>query len=428
MSINKKIYFLTAILFGNITIFCQYSSNSPYSRYGIGDIDRSGFGLNRALGGLSIGLRQPNQINFLNPASYNSQDTMSFIWDIGLFGNFTTSSTSQGQSSRHSVNFDHLAMSFPVAKWYFVSAGLVPFSNMGYNIREITDDPETGGINNLSYVGSGNLNQFYFGNAFTLLKNKLNVGFNVSYIFGSLNVNNSIEYYEVDNYGSLVPSSSQVSTFIEKKYMAKGLYFNFGIQGIKELSNGSKIIVGMTFDPKTRINLDYTDYLIRTPSYYDTINKIDTSGNFTIPARIGFGLSLSLKDKLLLGFDFTTQNWNKSTFLGESQSLKSNNKLSFGMQYTPNSGSYRSYFDKINYRIGGYYNDTYLIMNGTPIKDYGISFGLGLPFKNSGTMFNIAVELGTRGTKSNNLVQINYSRITLSLSLFDFWFIKRKYD
>jgi hypothetical protein len=62
------------------------------------------------------------------------------------------------------------------------------------------------------------------------------------------------------------------------------------------------------------------------------------------------------------------------------------------------------------------------------IKDYGMSFGLGLPFRNSGSIININYELGRRGTLNNGLIQENYQYLYISLTLRDFWFVKSKID
>jgi hypothetical protein len=427
MSVNKRFNLFVAFLFINGAIFCQYNANSIYSRFGLGDIDQTGFVQNRALGGMSVCMRQTNQINYLNPASYSSQDSMSFIWDIGLFGNFNTASTAQSSSSRHGVNFDHLALSFPVSKWNFISAGLTPFTTSGYKFLSI--QPESYGAVYNSYTGSGNLNKFFIGDGFGLFKKQLNFGFNISYIFGSLGRDEAIEYYDSTGYGDIVRSSSHVNTYWERKYIINGVNFNFGLQGVKEFSNGTRLIGGITFEPKSKLTLNYTNLRYRTPGTYDTLPGYkDTTTNFIMPARLGIGASIIIHDKLLLGVDYTTQDWSKSKFPEENDTFRVNSRISFGIQYTPNRESYRSYYEKIDYRLGGYYNDTYLILNGKPIKDYGITFGLGLPFRNLGTKFNIGFEIGSHGETTNNLVRINYTRITFSLTLYDFWFIKKKYD
>ena len=60
----------------------QSGTNSPYSQYGLGVLADQSQGFNRAMGGLSMGLRYANQVNYQNPASYSAIDslTMIFVW------------------------------------------------------------------------------------------------------------------------------------------------------------------------------------------------------------------------------------------------------------------------------------------------------------------------------------------------------------
>src|SRR5574344_829495 len=42
---------------------------TPYSLFGIGEIERQGTAFNRAMGGIGVGIRDNRFINYLNPAS-----------------------------------------------------------------------------------------------------------------------------------------------------------------------------------------------------------------------------------------------------------------------------------------------------------------------------------------------------------------------
>jgi hypothetical protein len=98
------------------------------------------------------------------------------------------------------------------------------------------------------------------------------------------------------------------------------------------------------------------------------------------------------------------------------------------MEYTPNSTALRGYYNRVHYRLGGYYSNTYLRIHEKQLQDYGISFGVGLPFKNTNSSFNIGVVVGQRGTLTNNLIKENFSIVNFGLTLHDFWFFKRKFD
>ena len=67
-----------------------------------------------------------------------------------------------------------------------------------------------------------------------------------------------------------------------------------------------------------------------------------------------------------------------------------------------------------------------MIVNNQAINDFGITFGLGLPLGNNFSNVNLGFELGRRGTTNAGLVEEDYFRINVGLSLNDKWFRKRK--
>ena len=78
--------------------------------------------------------------------------------------------------------------------------------------------------------------------------------------------------------------------------------------------------------------------------------------------------------KLLLGFDYSMQNWSVFNSFGQSGLLKNSERISVGLQYIPNkgAGSKEPYFKKIYYRIGFRYTDTYLELKNTALKDFAV--------------------------------------------------------
>ena len=102
--------------------------------------------------------------------------------------------------------------------------------------------------------------------------------------------------------------------------------------------------------------------------------------------------------------------------------------MHFGLEYLPDAEALRGYHKFISYRLGGYYSNSYLMVNDHQLKDYGITFGVGLPVKTLKTSFNLAFTLGTRGTTEYNLVKENYGILTFNVTLHDLWFRKRRFD
>jgi hypothetical protein len=74
IKVLKNIFFYY-LLFISISATAQITSSSPYSQFGLGDLSGSLLPQNRAMGGLSMGIRKPglyDNVNLANPASYST--------------------------------------------------------------------------------------------------------------------------------------------------------------------------------------------------------------------------------------------------------------------------------------------------------------------------------------------------------------------
>ncbi len=407
----------------------QYTSHSPYSKFGVGDVSQRGFAQNKALGGIGIGLRYKNQINYLNPASYSSQDTMSFIFDVGLLGNYTVLKTSEYEDITKDINVGHVALGFPIAKFLKSSLGIIPYSKVHYNLvmEENSDDnPDNYSI---AYSGRGGINQFYLGNSLLIGRN-IALGVNVSYLFGVIERTKTVAF---DNY------EDQAYTYFNDKANIGGFYLDYGLQFFTDINDKNKLTFGLTFASKTEINVKYDSIALRdfAPFRIDTLkNNIYSDGAITLPGKIGIGLSYNFDNKLLIGFDFISENWEKAVFPSQGDTMANSSSFRFGIEYTPvplTSQKRSKYWGRIKIRAGGHYAKSYLLINDNQLSDYGISLGIGLPWKNekklfTNTYFNFTYELGQRGSIDNSLIKETYNLFTIGLTLYDFWFFKPKYD
>jgi hypothetical protein len=90
--------------------------------------------------------------------------------------------------------------------------------------------------------------------------------------------------------------------------------------------------------------------------------------------------------------------------------------------------SFNKYWKRIVYRTGVRFENTGLIINNQVIKEFGISFGVGLPVGRIFSNANLGFEIGKRGTTNANLVEENFVNFQLSLSLNDRWFEKLRFN
>ena len=94
--------------------YSQNNTNSPYTRFGYGDITDSNSGEQRAMGGLSIGTRSKYGINTVNPASYSVVDSMTFMFDVGVSALVSRFSDSNTTNNKMNSNLEYITMQFPL--------------------------------------------------------------------------------------------------------------------------------------------------------------------------------------------------------------------------------------------------------------------------------------------------------------------------
>jgi len=432
MAIKKLSYIF--LLFTALNSFAQDITNSPYTRFGIGEIDRNGFNNSKAMGGLAAGLRASNQINYLNPASISAQDTMSFILDLGLSGVSKSLKSSNESASFNNFAFDHLAISFPIQRWWFFSFGLTPYSKIGYNILQEEDYALIDTVNLFyNYYGNGGINQLFLANSFKIGKN-LAIGINTNYLFGSLEQYTQTYLDRTDSY----------STVVKDKLTLNKLTFDFGLQYFNEIDNKYFYVIGISYSNKINFNttkessvfmtenyslanINVIDYLAYYKSDFDTIST-STSYNYKveIPERYSVGFTAGIKNKLTVGFDYTHQDWSKIKSLNIADNFSLDQTFNIGIEFTPDKFTLRNYLKRINYRAGFYLNNSYIKLQNEQIKNYGITFGLGFPITNQRTSLNVSYTYGKKGTTNNGLIEETYSLFGINLTLYDFWFFKRK--
>ena len=68
----NRIFKIISLLLFSFSLVAQNESNSPYSRFGLGDIQNFSTANQSAMGGTGIAIYDPLLINLNNPASYSS--------------------------------------------------------------------------------------------------------------------------------------------------------------------------------------------------------------------------------------------------------------------------------------------------------------------------------------------------------------------
>ena len=348
-----KTYLILAILavFTASGLSAQ-NTTSPYSKFGYGLLRDNATSAQRQMGGVGYAMRSGRQVNVMNPAAYAAMDSLTFIFDMGTDASLFWRKDNTGKDHDWGGGLDYVTMQFPVSKIIGVSAGILPYSSVGYSFgSEISNGAS-------SHQGTGGLNQLYLGAGIMPLKN-LSVGFNISYLFGNI-------YNDV--YVAQTGSSTQ--SLFEQVMEVKDYHLQFGLQYRLRLSRKNAVTFGLTYTPsKTLLGKTYV------LKYHDTSNAapdtiapgiVKLRDKFSLPDTWGAGIAYEWNDRLLAEVDFTYQNWSKVKYsqIENFSATKFSNRwrVGAGLSYQPD---YRGgYFKRMSYRLGGFYNRDYVMVEG----------------------------------------------------------------
>ncbi|MEI6122319.1 MAG: hypothetical protein WCQ95_01695 [Bacteroidota bacterium] len=401
----------------------QTRISSPYSYYGLGELQSNHSAYSSAMGGIKNGLRNPAFINYDNPASYSAFDTNTFIFDLGVISNFNQlQSNVITQAFTNHTSVGYLLFGFPVTHWCGLSLGVIPYSKTGYQIIS-RDTLATIGSVLEKFDGTGGISKAYIGTSFRLFKH-LSLGVNLGYLFGSTYKNRSV-YLPDQSYSFNIKTTNdlRVSSF----YLDYGLQYQFDLKKNYALVLGTKFNLPMSIHAKRSQLAETFTENNDVQSIKDTLINIDEeSGKIKMPLTIGGGITFMKKNMWMVGADFDWQNWKKFESFGIKDSIDNSFNFAIGGEYTPRYTSLKNYWKKMSYRFGFHYGQSNLELRNTKIDDFSVSLGIGFPIKRIRTVINLAVEAGKKGTINQNLIQENYVKFTLGFSFREFWFFRPK--
>jgi hypothetical protein len=427
--------------------------------FGLGDIAYHSYVPALSMGYASIAQRSQRYINDNNPAATATIDTLTFISDISLIGKTITLKNLYTKTNQSNVDINFFAFGFPIMKHWKTSAGLTPFSNMGYNILEEKQ------IDTLylktTYKGEGGLNKLFLNNAFDILNlnfttisdknfkvhyfHKISYGFQTSYFFGSLDkyVNatfpNDLYIFDHNKTERLIINGFGLENGIQYEFLKQEDNYNFK-------TNKFRIIIGFKYKHLNNLNAKHsvlnTKFInINGQVTKDTIeNTINKKGKIQLPQTLGFGFTIETNNKFTWSNEISYQNWSNTKFFNEQSHLQNSLFIGSGIQYIPDPTKFYYYWKMINYRFGMYFYKSYLKIEQKQINEFGITFGLGLPItktdKGEGTsirkklppMLNFQISYGNRGLTEKNLIKEQFLQFSIALNLHDIWFVKRKYN
>jgi hypothetical protein len=443
---NKWIVLLMVCMVNGL--HAQQNDNSPFSRFGIGEMSDGNFMHSRMMGGLGASYIDGYHINIVNPASLATLNSTAF--DVGVFGKYTTLSDSKNTSSFWSGNLDYMSLAFPlrnpineiydgVKRDYklAMAISLMPHSTVSYNVAFV-DSTLLAGPFTRNYIGNGGSYKFMWSNA--IRYKSVSFGLNTGYLFGRLQYDHNLVFpssafaysdYYSNNYnirGFLWNAGVIYTTILNKKGIEKNK-----ILPVKRISAGFHVNSSSTFSTLYNVNHRQEQRLPGSLLNVDTIRIVnEVAGKGQLPAEWGAGATYYAGEKFALGLNYSSSIW--SEYFNEASqevkgALKNAAKWSIGGYYRPDYKSYDSFFERIYYRYGFFYQTDARSIQGEQLSAIAASFGLGMPFvyQRKISHLNIGMIAGKRGQGSS--VSENFVKIVFGVTFNDDeWFLKRKYN
>ena len=449
-----------------LTLFIYTSAtaqeNSPYSRYGLGDVVPSQNIITRGMGGIAAGYSGNQTVNFVNPASYGNFNYVppvlakqynmipsQTIFDFG-FEIDTRSLKQIDPSAKYSATnliISYIQLGLPIRlkkankKGIFlgVNFGLRPVSRINYKILTFERKEGIDSIGTV-YEGSGGVSEARVG-AGLRIKN-FNIGFNSGYRFGNKSYSTRLSFLNDTVYH--YQSNSETSTHFGGLFLTLGTQYEIKFKNKKDPSKESVLRLGAYASLKQTIS-GSQEVLRQTFKYdvengiyqVDSVYKNTQDGTVQYPSSWGTGFTYKdAANHWTFGADYEKYNWADYVFFGQTDKVQNTWKIRAGAEYLPaelGRTLLSKYFSYIKYRAGFYYGPSYINI-GNNMPEYGISIGAGIPLKlrrssayeTQSSYLNTAIEFGSRGNKNNNLRE-SFFRISFGFALSDLWFNRSKY-
>ena len=402
------------------TVIAQNGAGSVYSMFGIGELSRTHSSASHAMGYTSIGLSSPYQINVTNPAANDQAGSyFNHVFDVGFYYANTTYESDGKKEQGSYGGLSNFSFWFKYNDRWNGTIGLSNYSNVGYNIYKQNVNSFQDGDYDIAYQGTGGLNEFFFSNGFSVSDN-FSVGLKLMFIFGNISHTEDVtggqslkRYYTED-----------VAIFfaLDAEYS-----LNYRIQ--KEAFN---INFGLIYKNPTRLSganvstITEQDFSEGVEAAQGVLSyELDRTTKYTIPRRVGFGISYN-SEKVVLASDVEFNQWSQGEIEGYTDDLQDSWRYSFGVQLTPDRTG-NSALGRWDYRMGGFYENSYLKIENTSFGNYGVTFGLGIPIR-SGSMINLAYQRGVNGTVESGLIYESTHELSINLCIRQRWFQRYKYQ
>jgi hypothetical protein len=413
------------------TAFGQ-AARSPFSSFGMGESFGSGMAHSQGMGGVGMSNPEYYWLNSQNPALLVFNRFTTF--GAGVIGESRKQNSTELQEESGSGNLNYLCLGIPimttkysngVMRWTS-SLSLMPYTRLNYQLSYKIPVIGTG-LNTVDVTekGSGGINQFAWSNGVSLSKS-ISVGLKMAYLFSATENEYSNRLSQTNQFLVYTPHVYE-RTFVSDFQFSPAISIHLD----SVFHNNNRLNFGLMYDMKANLNTEFYQRAERWNggTLIDSLTTIaNAKGYITIPSVISGGISFQHGYQWSVAVDGSYGSYTQYRGLGDNNPYDNDSwRVAAGFQFVPDLTSLSSYLKRVTYRTGvSLENEPYLV-NGNPVKDFGITFGMSLPVTRLSSL-DFALKVGKKGDKTLNTVEENYLKLYFGITFNDQWFIKRRFD
>lgn len=397
------------IISSSIALYGQ-TSGSVYSAYGLGDLQSRANGQLQGLGGAGIGVSSRYFLNLTNPASYTSLSSqLNMFFDFGIQASYLSMTSDEDVNHHRGGELSHISLWLRFTKNWSNTIGLQAYSSMGYSIKSDRYSDILRESYHLLYQGEGGVSRLFWGHSYAISP-FLSIGANANFLFGAIDQSQTFS------------SNSVIGHFLlSQETFLRAFTYDLGLQ--LHLPLGNNIVTfGSTFSPAVDLQHD-TD--ITLDDFGGLLLEEDLEDNeYAVPMEVGCGLSWGASN-FLVSADLIYQDW-KGLESSEEVEYVNTWTTRMGLEFIPFKNELLDYEHSVLLRTGWELKNSNWRINGKNFMEWSYTLGLGIPFNRYTHHMNVNYTYHHRGTTENDLIQEAKHEVSVSFTLRDIWFMKRK--
>lgn len=384
----------------------QENNVSPYSFFGIGDLQSGVSSRTSGMASVSTGLAWPLFLNATNPAALTALDTCMLIFDIA--GSAKGSSFRAGSATGRTfgANFTRVAAGLHLTPRWAGGLSLQPYSTISYKVESKSYVEGTQITTPTLYEGSGGVTRISFLNSFSLT-DKFSLGADLRLLLGNIN-----------------RIASQSGITVDKSSSGTAFSFVLGMLYKGMLSDKLAFSAGFTYGNSCKLNFD-NNMTVTNAEGYIFMDQATASSSLTIPRSMGAGISLTA-GRIVFAADYSYQKWSLTKNQISGFNFTDTHRFAGGIALIPARAVTAGFLEHIEYQGGIALSNSYFTLGNINPSIIEITAGAGFPLRDEGQI-NLGLSWGKQGAVNEGLIREDYIRVTLSFSWAERMFIRRLY-